>query len=98
MPPNAEGTCAELQVRQSTVRRSVSSCRVENGPAAKRIRRFTQALVYVVLAGFVLFLGYTQVYANVRAFGWIGFAALLIIAPLVSWACAWFTCKNGVCE
>lgn len=97
MRPNAEGTCTELQVRQSTVRRGISSCRVENGPAAKRIRRFTQALVYVVMAGLVVFLGFTQVYANVRAFGWIGFAALLIIAPLASWAGAWFTCKNGTC-
>ncbi|HKV78748.1 MAG TPA: hypothetical protein VJP02_11430 [Candidatus Sulfotelmatobacter sp.] len=53
--------------------------------------------MYVVMAGLVVFLGFTQVYANVRAFGWIGFAALLIIAPLASWAGAWFTCKNGTC-
>lgn len=61
------------------------------------MRRFAQALVYFVMAGFVLSLGFTQVYANVRAFGWIGFAALLVIAPLVSWARAWFTFKNGAC-
>lgn len=69
----------------------------QNGRAANRMRRFAQALVYFVMAGFVLSLGFTQVYANVRAFGWIGFAALLVIAPLVSWACAWFTFKNGAC-
>jgi len=97
MQPKAEGTCMDLEVRQSTVRRGIS-CRVENGPAAKRVRRFSQALAYVVMAGSVLFLGFTQVYANVRAFGWIGFAALLVIAPLLSWACAWFTFKNGACE
>jgi hypothetical protein len=46
----------------------------------------------------VLFLGFTQVYANVRAFGWSGFGALLIIAPLVSFAYMWSAFKFGARE
>jgi len=41
-------------------------------------------LVHIAMTMFVLFLGFTQVYANVRAFGWSGFGALLLIAPIVS--------------
>jgi hypothetical protein len=39
--------------------------------------------------GSSFFLGFTQVYANVRTFGWSGFGALLIVAQAVTFACMW---------
>ena len=42
---------------------------------------------------FVLFLSFTQVYANAYAFGWRGSGALLLIAPIVSVGYMWFNLK-----
>ena len=50
-------------------------------------------LVHIAMTMFVLFLSFTQVYANVRVFGWSGFGALLLIAPLVSLGYIWFNLK-----
>jgi len=74
-------------------RNRVSPCVPERRQAISGGRRFTVALIHVTMTVFVLFLGFTQVYANVRALGWIGFGALLLVAPVVSLAYLWFTLK-----
>ena len=56
----------------------------EGGSAVNCFYTVATVLVHIAMTMFVLFLGFTQVYANVRAFGWSGFGALLLIAPIVS--------------
>lgn len=50
-------------------------------------------LVHIAMTVLLLVLGFTQVYAKVHAFGWIGFGTFLLIAPIISLGCAWFKLK-----
>jgi len=62
----------------------------ESGQAMRRIPAAVITLVHIAMTVFVLFLGFTQVYANVRVFGWSGFGILLLISPVLSFAYMWF--------
>ena len=82
------GEASEFQLENGMSPRVVG-----NELAMSRFSRLGVACVHIAMALFMLFLGFTQVYANVSAFGWTGFGALLLIAPLVSFAYMWFNLR-----
>lgn len=82
------GEASEFQLENET-----SPHAVGNEPAMSRFSRLGVACVHIAMALFMLSFGFTQVHANVSAFGWTGFRALLLIAPLVSFAYMWFNLK-----
>lgn len=90
MSLNARKSGSAATVDRLQVANRTSPFMPESGQAMRRIPRAFIALVHIAMIVFVLFLGFTQVYANVRVFGWSGFGGLLLISPVLSFAYMWF--------
>lgn len=90
MSLNAGKAGSAAAVDRFQVASRISAFMPESGQAMRRIPTAVITLVHIAMTVFVLFLGFTQVYANVRVFGWSGFGTLLLISPVLSFAFMWF--------
>lgn len=56
-------------------------------------RRVALVLSHTTAVLFLLFIGLTQVYANIQAFGWSGLVALILLTPVLSLGHVWLNIK-----